>query len=476
MKKVFAFLLAALMVFSLFACGNTTEKQAEEEAAASKLQLGYGRVCITPDKSVPLNGYGTSTNRMSTEVLNDIYVTCLAMSDGNNRALLFSQDLHVSTAVQTPKLRSALTAEVGIPSSNIFFSATANCSAPDLKSSHESITGYYLEFYTAAIIQAAKEALDDLAPATMYSTSTQVEGMSYTHHYTMEDGTVEDHYYGFFDREITGHAAQPDTTMRLVKVERKDKPAVLMINWQCRPTMTGAKNKTVLSADFIGFMRDKVEAETGMKPIYFTGGYGEVSPTTRIESEDHGLDVKAYGEKLADYAIEAMAGELTKMSDGKSIGSYTVGGYGIKLNHADEDKVEAAKKIVEERKEKGYDVADKTAKAQGFKSVYEAGSIVSRAGRKEKEPIEISVLRFGEMGFLMAPLALFSTTGKQTLDAIPTEFGFLLCQSNAAWNTIPSEEAFGYGGYEADVSYFAKGEAERMTRNLNDMLLMTTDD
>ena len=62
------------------------------------------------------------------------------------------------------------------------------------------------------------------------------------------------------------------------------------------------------------------------------------------------------------------------------------------------------------------------------------------------------------------------------LDNIPTKFGFMLCQANAAWNTIPDEKSFEYGGYEADASYFEKGEAERMVKNLNDMLLMTTDD
>ena len=46
MKRFFALLLAALMVFSLFACGNTEEKQAE---AAPKLQLGQRRGrCIYP--------------------------------------------------------------------------------------------------------------------------------------------------------------------------------------------------------------------------------------------------------------------------------------------------------------------------------------------------------------------------------------------------------------------------------------------
>lgn len=473
MKKVIALLLATLMVLSLFACGKNEEAQQPEEDI--KLQIGYGRACITPETSVPINGYNSGDSRMSTEVLDDIYVTCIAMSDGNNRALLFSQDLYVSTAVQTPSLRSELTAAVGVPSANIFFAATGNYSAPNLKSSHESMAGY-LELYHAAILQAAQDALADLAPTTMSQTSINVENMAFVHHYTMEDGTVEDAYYGFFDREITGHAAEGDTTMRIVKAERKDKEDVVLISWQCRPTLTGGKEKTVISADFIGYMRDKVEAATGAKPIYFNGGYGELSPTSLIKSEDHGLDVKAYGEKLADYALEALSGEMTPITNGKSVGVYTIAGYGFKLNHTEEDREEDAKKVVAERKEKGYAVADKMAKEMGFRSVYHAGSIASRSSRKEKENIEISALRFGELGFLMVPMAVFSTTAADAIEKGATEATFVLTQANAAWNTIPAEDTFQYGGYEADVSYFAPGEAERALKNLNEMLLMTTDD
>ena len=476
MKKMIALLLAVLTVLSLCACGAGGEAK-QEEKAEGKLQLGFGRVCISPENSIPLNGYGTSTNRMSTEVLNDLYVTCLAMSDGNNKALLFSQDLECSTAVQTPILRSELTAAVGVPSANIFFAATANYSGPDLKSSHESMTEDYLPKYQEAIVQAAREALDDLAPATMYSTSTEVEGLSFVHHYVTDDGYTEDAYYGFFEgKEIVGHTTDEyDKTMRLVKIERKDKPAVLMINWQCRPTLTGAKDKTQASSDFVGYLRDKVEADTGMKTIYFTGAYGELSPTSLIESENHGLDVKAYGEKLADYAIEALQGEMSEMG-GKSIASYTVPGYGIRTNRESIDRIEDAQKVQAERKANGNETAHVMARELGFKSVWEAAHITGRVSRKEKEPIEISVLRFGDMGFLMAPLALYSTTGEYALNNIPTKFGFMLCQANAAWNTIPDEKSFEYGGYEADASYFEKGEAERMVKNLNDMLLMTTDD
>ena len=35
--------------------------------AENHMQMGFGRACVTPEDSVPLNGYGTSTNHMSTD-------------------------------------------------------------------------------------------------------------------------------------------------------------------------------------------------------------------------------------------------------------------------------------------------------------------------------------------------------------------------------------------------------------------------
>lgn len=470
MKKFLSLTLAVLMLLSLCACGETAPEGSQ--TSQSSLQLGFGRAEITPEDSVPLNGYGTSTDRMSTEVLDDLYVTCIAFRDEKQTALLFSQDLYHSTAVLTPTLRSDIGAAVQVPANNIFIAATGTYSGPDTKSNHENIQKF-LTKYNTAMIQAAKAAIEDLAPATMTYGTTEVEGLNFIHHYTMEDGTVEDGYYGFFDREITGHAAEADKTMRLVKVDRGDKPAILMVNWQCRPTLNGAKDKTVISADFVGHLRNKVEADTGMHCVYFTGAFADISPTSLIESEDHGLDAKAYGEKLAEYAVNALD-SLQALEGSTTLGTYTAD-FACTYNHDEEDKLDLAKQVTKERKANGDLAADKLAKELGFRSVYHAVSITARVNRKEKDSFELSALRFGELGFLMSPCAMGSAIGEKVYDKCPTGFSFLLCQANAAWSTLPSDESFEYGGYEADTSVWVRGSGEKIGNLLNEMLLMTTD-
>ena len=470
MKKILSLTLAVVLLLSLCACGGATPK--ETEPPTPTLQIGFGRANITPEDSVPLLGYGTSSNRISTEVLDDLFVSCIAFKDETQTALLFSQDLFHSTAVLTPTLRAEISTATQVPTNSIFLAATATYSGPDMKSEHEN-TKKYIEKYRVALVEAARDAIADLAPTTMTYGTTEVEGLNFIHHYTMEDGTVEDGNYGFFDRAITGHAAEADKTMRLVKAQREGKPAILLVNWQVRPSFNGAKDKTVVSADFVGHLRNKVEADTGMHCVYFTGAFMDISPTSRIESEAHGLDAKGYGEKLAEYAVSALD-SLQPLEGSTTMGSYTTD-FTCAYNHDEEDRLEDAKKVTSQRKKLGDAGADKLAKELGFRSVWHAASITSRPARKEKDSFELSALRFGELGFLMSPCAMGSAIGEKIYEKCPTGFSFLLCQANAAWSDLPSDESFEYGGYEADISVWARGSGERVGNLLNEMLFMTTD-
>ena len=56
------------------------------------VRVGFSRADITPLESVPLAGYGNTERRMSGAILSRLYATCLAFSDGENKALLISLD------------------------------------------------------------------------------------------------------------------------------------------------------------------------------------------------------------------------------------------------------------------------------------------------------------------------------------------------------------------------------------------------
>ena len=75
----------------------------------------------------------------------------------------------------------------------------------------------------------------------------------------------------------------------------------------------------------------------------------------------------------------------------------------------------------------------------------------------------------------MSPSPIFNVPAENQLNKLATDFGFVVCQANGCWNTLPSDASFDYGCYEADTSYFDRGQAEFICRMMNEMLLETTD-
>lgn len=466
MKRMFCILLSLILTLSLCACGGETAQPAETFPETT-LELGFGRADITPEDSVPMYGYA-DTVRESTETHDPLTVTCLFMKDGDATALLFTQDINYTTNTVSPDLRQKLCGQTGVAQENISFASTGTYGGPDIKNTADSVTAWK-EKYTQAVLEAARIAQEDLAPAVLYTAETEVEGLSFVHHYTMADGSVEDGYYGVFDQEITGHAADHDKTMRIVKVARKDAADVILVNWQSRANVLGSREDTVITADYPGAFRNALEAKTGAKVAYFNGACGEISPRSRIESEEHGLGLEAYGEKLAQFAFDALP-NIQPLA-GTGVECYRAAFF-ARVNHRDEDKMDDAKKVVALRATDGDAAADKLARELNLHSVWNAAILSTRATRPETRETEQNGMRFGGLGFAPIPCNIFSLPCETLREDSPFEMTFVLSEANEAWPCIPSKEAFDYGCYEADVSYYAQGAAERMAEISVDLLEM----
>ena len=132
MRKYLYAILALLLL--LPGCATKNETQETKQT----FQVGFGRTDITPEDSVPLAGYGNTSKRMSTTLLDYLYASCLAITDPEGETvLLYSQDLVNSS--QTETVRQAVSQATGVPEDHIMIAATHTHSAPDQSSSHENI-------------------------------------------------------------------------------------------------------------------------------------------------------------------------------------------------------------------------------------------------------------------------------------------------------------------------------------------------
>ena len=230
------------------------------------MKFGFGRADITPLESVPLAGYGNDTSRYSESVDYRLYATCLAFADERAEpVLVYSLDLCVPPYDRfrdwaMPKLAKA----AGVDPDRILLACTHNHSAPSLDEAQEPAIARYMPYLIEKLAKAAKQALSDLAEASLQVGSIQTQGLNHVRRYVLEDGTFAGDNYGHFKLSaIAGHESEPDRELQLVKLLRQGKPDVILANFQMHPHRAGGSKKYLMSADIIGAFREEMEQTQG---------------------------------------------------------------------------------------------------------------------------------------------------------------------------------------------------------------------
>ena len=463
MKKLLTILLAAVMVLSLCACAGSGE--GEQESAAG-LQAGFARVNITPDFSVGLGGYSDAETRRSEGFIDYIYITCIALTEGEETILVYTLDNCAASEGVAKNLRNVITPETGIEGEKIFVGATHSHSCPSLSTSSSDTAGQkYYQLLKDAAVEAAKTALADRAPATIQAATPVVEKMNFVRHYEMTDGTFAGSNFGNWALTPIGHATDTDPQMVLVKFDRpEEKKDILLINWQAHPDHGSANGRTNISADFPGAMREKVMAQTGMEVAYFTGASGNQNPSSRLPGENHGLGMKEYGEKLADYALAALP-EL-KPVEGSGIKTKRFM-FEAEVDHSWDHLLAEANAVYDLWKGADKTAGDALGKTYGFTSSYQARAIKSRAAMGKSQMMELNAFSVGGIGFTTGTYEMFSDHGLYVKEHSPFEVTFII-SGNSGY--LPSEEAYDYRSYEADTGIYAKGTAEKLAEQYVAML------
>ena len=94
------------------------------------LKVGFGREKITPTMEVYISG-GGNPKRISIGILDDLYITCIAITDEtDNTVLVFTEDMQqVSSPFIDPGVEGVVAA-TGVPQEKIIIAATHTHSAP----------------------------------------------------------------------------------------------------------------------------------------------------------------------------------------------------------------------------------------------------------------------------------------------------------------------------------------------------------
>ena len=463
MKKIISLLMALCIVLGLCACGGSAggDQQTEPQAYAG-LQAGYARVDVSPATAVGMGGYGDNDTRLSTHIMDETYATCVALRQGDTTFLIFTVDVCAAGDIIANQLRNGISAETGVPEENIIVGATHTHSAATWNGST-----------SAGCMTAAKEAIADLAPATMEIATTQLENMNFVRHYEMNDGTFYGSNFGSDFSGFKKHVLDSDKQLSLVNMNREGKKDILMINWAAHPAAAarqhGDAGYTGISADFVGYMRKKVEMEAGVLVAYYTAASGNVNPKSLITSENtnNNTNYQSYGSTLGAMIIETMA-LLKPVENTEMKAAYSK--FQVEIDHSWDHMAGQASEVVGIWKTKGLEAGHKLAREYGMSSAYHANAIVGRGSYKGDQFKHLYALSIGPVALINNDYEMFSDHGLYVKENSPFEMTFIVTGCSGY---IANEAAYDYRSYESDTSPYVKGTgeklAEEMARLLNTM-------
>lgn len=416
MKRILALILCLVLVVGLFGCTGS-DKDSENTAT---LQVGFARGDITPEYSIQLGGFFNPQNRKSLNVLDPLYASCIAISDeAGSTVLLFQLDLLSSGNNQFAFIRKDISKATGIATDNIIFCATHTHSGPDLKAVDNAAVDKYIDSLEDILPAVAQEALADRKPATMSIASTETKNLNFVRHYRMDDGSVVGSNFGTSaGKTFVKHVKDVDNEMQLIYFTRDGGKDIMLVNYQVHPLRTGGNTEPNISSDLIGVMRSVIEPQIDCHMLYFTGGAGDVAPTSSISSENIASDYIEHGTMLAREAIHA--------SDA--------------LQPVDAGKVQVLRR--------------------------EVNTPIKGADSNTR----ILAVSFGDVSLISAPYEMFDSNGMFIKENSPFAMTIIATCSNGDLGYVAAEWAYEYGGYEVEYTGFDKGVAENLADNYVEML------
>ena len=255
------------------------------------MKIGYAQDVITPslDKPVYLAGFGN--NRRATTIHDDLHVRALAIQDEQTILVLVALDLigffrpdvyDVIERVQTSEVIKASDVSIIIASTHTHHGPdTMGLWGPDQKTCGVDLD--YMSAIKQKIVDAILASLSDLKPASAKWTSVHVPGLAKN---ARDPEIVDDEL----------------TLLQFITADHQ--PQATLFNFPCHPEVLWEHNPNITS-DYVGYLRDEVEKQTGAPCIFFAGALGGMLTP---DVKDHSFEEAEFlGRKLAEEGRKALS-------------------------------------------------------------------------------------------------------------------------------------------------------------------------
>jgi len=437
-------------------------------------RVGYGRVDITPQESVPLAGFGNTSMRMSRCVRDPLYASCFAITDEQDTTLiLMSLDLQRGNERETRVVRDFCLQEYGIPGQLVMVAGTHTHAAPDQANFAEPSMDRYRQLLDEKLPQCVTMAMEDRREAEMFMGDVEACGMNYVRHYVHTTQAGEKLYFGdafgtpVLD-ETTAHATEADPTVHIVKFVRRGAKDLVLVNFRAHGILASGSKVYDVSADLMGGIRDAFESTTDALITYFQGAAGNQNPFSRILKENITKDCRAYGQVFAGYVKQGL--EHLRPVAPDLIRNQQIG-LELPVNKPDAALLEGCMAVREVwQRTNDFKQSAAVGAPYGIRSPYQANAIYGRSKLEDMDTLELNAITLGELALVSAPNELFDTNSVFVEEHAPQKKVLTLGYCNDAKGYLPSRFGFEYGCYESDCCRFLPGVGEQVANTFLEML------
>lgn len=246
-----------------------------------QLQAGVARTDITPPIGIAHANWGAQTHERAAGVDLPLWATALALSDGDQTAIIIDTDL--GGLRNAPEILQAVADLTGLPLSHIRLSYVHTHSGPNgnqwVEEGMEMFEAYN-DSLVHSIAGVAWAAVRDLRPARIAASSGTSPIAVNRRFPRPEDGAVVvgRHWEGPVDHQV-----------KVVRIDSLEgHPLAAIVNYACHPITVGPDND-LITPDYPGAVKRVVEQGTGATCLFLQGAAGDVGPIRGVASQ--GIDV-----------------------------------------------------------------------------------------------------------------------------------------------------------------------------------------
>ena len=422
----------------------------------SVFQTGFARVDITPPLGVYISGYYEP--RIADGILDPLLASALAVSDGENMALILSVDVIGFPQSEMDPCRAQIAKALKIPQEAIFIACTHTHLGPVLAGDLFPHDDSYLQVFHRRLQDAAVLAAQDLQETKLEIGRNSCKEISFVRRYRMKNGGIQTNP-GLQNPDIVSPVGMPDEQVQLVKLKRCQ-DEILLVNFQVHPDVIGG---TKYSADYPKFVRDTLEhALPNVKCIYFNGAQGDTNHIDVKKDLAHANNGYEHAKHMGRCIAGAVLQCYTK-TEPVSCDSVRFGQSELRIlsNKPTPDQIPEAERLIM--------LHDSGRDAEIPYTGMELTTVVAEAHMRKKLEhgpdaffLHITAVRFGDIAFSGIPGEPFTDIGRWIKEKTPYAMNFVCCCANGYEGYYPVQSAYDEGGYEARSSKFQAGVAEKI--------------